>query len=167
MTTEHTTTPYTSAAPQRQELRRTVVSEDADMNATPTREIYSEQIAGPEGERVVRSEHVRVPSAASVETARIARIKQIVYFVVGVINVMLLMRFVFLALGASEASGFIRLIYGLSQPFVMPFLGIFGEPSLGASVFEWASLIAIAIYMLLAYGISRIIELMYAPRVTR
>ena len=68
---------------------------------------------------------------------------------------------------ASEASGFIRFIYGLTQPFVMPFLGIFGEPSLGASVFEWASLIAIAIYMLLAYGISRIIELMYAPRVTR
>jgi len=166
MTTEHTT-PYTSAEPQRQELRRTVVSEESDINATPTREIYNEQIAGPEGERVVRSEHVRVPSAASVETARIARIKQIVYFVVGVINVLLVLRFVFLALGASEASGFIRLIYGLSQPFVMPFLGIFGEPTLGASVFEWASLIAIAIYMLLAYGISRVIELLYAPRVTR
>ncbi|KPV52611.1 hypothetical protein SE17_14465 [Kouleothrix aurantiaca] len=95
------------------------------------------------------------------------RIKQIVYFVVGVINVLLALRFVFLALGASEASSFIRLVYGLSQPFVMPFLGIFGEPTLGASVFEWASLIAIAIYMLLAYGIARVIELAYSPRVTR
>lgn len=166
MTTDNTPTAYTSAAPQRQELRRTVVSEQSDIDAMPTREVYSEQVAGPEGERVVRSEHVRVPSAASVEMARITRIRQIVYFVLGVVNVLLILRFVFLALGASEASAFIRLIYGLSQPFVAPFLGIFGEPTLGASVFEWASLVAIAIYTLLAYGIARVIELMYAPRVS-
>jgi hypothetical protein len=77
------------------------------------------------------------------------------------------LRFIFFALGASQASPFVNLIYSLSQPFVMPFLGIFGEPTFGDAVLEWASLVAIAIYMLLAYGLTRVLELIYAPRVAR
>jgi hypothetical protein len=51
----------------------------------------------------------------------------------------------------------------LSRPFVLPFLGIFGEPSLGASVLEWASLVGIVVYALVAYGLARLIELIYFP----
>jgi len=72
-------------------------------------------------------------------------------------------RFALLLLGANEASGFVRLIYGLSRPFVLPFQGIFGEPVLGASVLEWASLVGIIVYALVAYGLARLIELIYAP----
>lgn len=148
--------------------RRAVVRERVEELPDPQaaeapREIYQEQRVGPAGTQVVRSEHVQVPSPAAQSAGRVARAKQVVYFVFGAINVLLLMRFIFLALGASEASPFIQLIYGLSGLFVRPFQGIFGEPALGASVLEWASLIAIAVYSLIAYGIARLIDLIYAP----
>ena len=127
------------------------------------RDIYSQRVSGPAGEQVVHSEHVSLPSNAARRAAGVARAKQIIYFIFGAIEVLLALRFILLALGANEASGFVRLIYGLSRPFVLPFLGIFGEPALGASVLEWASLVGIIVYALVAYGLARLVELIYAP----
>jgi hypothetical protein len=126
-------------------------------------DVYQERVSGPAGEQVVQSEHVSVPSQAARRAVGVSRAKQIVYFIFGIIEALLAIRFVLLALGANEASGFVRLIYGLSRPFVLPFLGIFGEPSLGASVLEWASLVGIIVYALVAYGVARLIELIYSP----
>jgi len=127
------------------------------------RDIYSQRVSGPAGEQVVHSEHVSLPSNAARRAADVARAKQIIYFIFGAIEVLLALRFILLVLGANEASGFVRLIYGLSRPFVLPFLGIFGEPTLGASVLEWASLVGIVVYALVAYGLARLVELIYAP----
>jgi hypothetical protein len=147
--------------------REVYVEHQADVtNAPPddaAREIYQERASGPAGERVVHSEHVSVPSEAARRAAGVARAKQIVYFIFGAIEALLAARFVLLALGANEASSFVRLIYGLSRPFVLPFQGIFGEPALGASVIEWSSLVGIIVYALIAYGLTRLIELIYAP----
>jgi hypothetical protein len=104
-----------------------------------------------------------MPSHAASRAADVSRTKQIIYFIFGAIEALLAMRFILLALGASEASGFVKLIYGLSRPFVLPFQGIFGEPTLGASVLEWSSLVGIFVYALIAYGLARLIELIYAP----
>ena len=163
------TQPNYSARPdlaetERHEVYRKTTVDDTSTGATgASREVYEERVAGPGNDRVVRSEHVQVPSEATRRVATIARTKQIVYFVFGIINVLLLLRFVFLALGASEASPFVNFIYGLSRPFVLPFQGMFGEPTFGGSVLEWAALVGIAIYMLIAYGISRVLELVYTP----
>jgi hypothetical protein len=149
---------------QRSAYRETVVEEDDAYPAAASRGIYEERVVAGAGNRqVVRSQQVYTPSEATRRAAVIARAKQIIYFIFGVINVLLVLRFVFLALGASEASPFVNFIYGLSRPFVLPFQGIFGEPTLGDSVLEWASLVGIAIYMLIAYGLARLIELAYAP----
>ena len=86
-----------------------------------------------------------------------------IYFIFGVIEALLAVRFILFALGANEVSGFVRLIYGLSRPFALPFQGIFSEPALGTSVFEWASLVGIIVYALVAYGLARLAELIYAP----
>jgi hypothetical protein len=128
-----------------------------------TRGIYSEHVSSSAGERVVHSEHVSVPSPAARRVADVSRAKQIIYFLFGAIEALLAVRFALLLLGANEASGFVRLIYGLSRPFVLPFQGIFGEPTLGASVLEWASLVGIIVYALVAYGLARLLELIYAP----
>jgi len=143
--------------------RQTPVDDPRTEAAGASRDVYEERVAGPANDQVIRSEHVHVPSEATRRVATIARTKQIVYFVFGIVNVLLLMRFIFLALGASEASPFVNFIYGLSRPFVLPFQGMFGEPTFGGSVLEWASLVGIAIYMLIAYGISRLLELVYTP----
>lgn len=146
---------------QRAVYRETVADTGGHVEAT--RDLYEQRSAGPAGEQVVRSEHVHVPSAATQRAAAISRIKQVIYFVFGVINVLLLLRFILFALGASEASPFVNLIYGLSRPFALPFQGMFAEPTAGASVLEWASLVGIAIYSLVAYGLARLVELIYAP----
>jgi hypothetical protein len=127
------------------------------------RDIYTQRESGPAGERVVHSEHVSLPSNAARRAADLSRAKQIIYFIFGVIEALLVVRFILLLLGANEASGFVRLIYGLSRPFVLPFQGIFGEPALGASVLEWASLVGVIVYALIAYGLARLAELLYAP----
>jgi hypothetical protein len=127
------------------------------------RDIYSERVSSPAGEQVVHSEHVSVPSNAARRAGDVLRAKQIIYYLFGAIEALLGIRFILLALGANEASGFVRFIYGLSRPFVLPFQGIFGEPTLGASVLEWASLVGIIVYALVAYGLARLVTLIYAP----
>jgi hypothetical protein len=153
-----------STTPERREIDREQAVADPGVPAEDaTREIYHERVDGTYGDREVRSEHVTVPSEASRRAAAAARAKQVIYFIFGAIEALLALRFVLLALGANQGSPFVDLIYAVSRPFVLPFLGIFGEPAIGNSVFEWSSLVAIVVYMLVAYGLARLVDLIYAP----
>jgi hypothetical protein len=149
--------------PEQRDVYQETVVDRPGMPADGSREVYEQRAYGPGGEQLVRSEHVSVPSAAARRSAGVERAKQVIYFIFGVVEALLAIRFVLLLLGANEASGFVRLIYGLSQPFVLPFQGIFGAPSFEGSVIEWSSLVGIVVYLLLAYGLARLIELIYAP----
>jgi hypothetical protein len=152
-------------APRRREVYREALVDatSAPMADAAARDVYQERVSGPAGEQVVRSEHVSVPSEAARRGAGVTRVKQVIYFIFGVINALLVLRFVLLLLGANEVSPFVTLIYGLSRAFVLPFRGIFAEPDLGVSVIEWAALVGIVVYSLVAYGLARIVELIYAP----
>jgi hypothetical protein len=156
---------YREPAPQ--QARRDVYEEtEVDLDGAPAdtrRDVYRERAYGPAGEEVVRSEHVSVPSQAARQAAGVERARQIVYFIFGAIETLLAIRFVLLLLGANPESPFVGLIYGLSGPFVLPFQGIFGEPAFDGSVVEWASLVGIIVYLIVAYGIARIVELVAAP----
>ncbi len=153
----------TALEPVRREISHTTVVDRADALADADHDIYQERVAGPAGEEIVRSEHVSVPSEAVQREAGVARVKQVIYFVFGAIEALLALRFVLLLLGANETSSFVSLIYALSQPFVLPFQGIFGEPIFGSSVIAWSALVGIIVYALIAYAIARVIELVYAP----
>lgn len=82
--------------------------------------------------------------------------QRVIWFIAGLISVIIALRFVFLLLGANRGAGFTDFIYNVSAPFVAPFVGIFGEPAYGISVFEVSSLLAIAIYLLIAWGIAKL-----------
>jgi YggT family protein len=127
------------------------------------REVSREQVAGPAGTYESRREHVVVPGAADRKAATAQRIQQVIAFIMGTILVLLAIRFVLLLLGANQASTFVQLVYNLTQPFTAPFQGIFGEPTLGASVVEWASLVAIICYTLVGYGLHRLVDVAYRP----
>ncbi len=87
-----------------------------------------------------------------------------VYFLLGLVEVLLGLRFLFRLLGASEASGFVRFLYDLTYPLAHPFAGIFTDPAIGNSgVFELSTLIAMLIYALLAWGVVALIRLIFAP----
>jgi uncharacterized membrane protein len=125
------------------------------------REIVQEHISGPAGDQVVRRERVRVPSEAARQAVTATRIQQVITFIFGMLVALLAIRFALLLLGANPASGFVQLIYGLTALFVAPFQGMFSEPAVGASLIEWAAIVAIMIYSLVAYGLNRLVDLIY------
>ncbi len=101
------------------------------------------------------------PTPAERQLGSLYRAKQIVWFITGVIVSLIALRFVLLALGANVTSGFGALIVGLTQLFVAPFLPLFGEQQ--AQV-EFGALIGIAVYLLLGWGISKLLEIVMTPR---
>ena len=132
------------------------------------RVIQEEVVQTPEGtEAVVSDNRMRVmPTPAEQQLASLYRAKRVLWFIVTLIVALIALRFVLLALGANQDNAFANFIYGFSRIFVAPFLGLFGdEPTFGTSYFESASLIAIAVYLLLGWIISKVLELILAPKV--
>jgi hypothetical protein len=94
-------------------------------------------------------------------------IARVTYFILGVLEVILLLRFIFRLLGANQDNAFILFLYNLSHVFVVAFNGIFNDQTIGrVSVFEVSTLIAMIIYALLAWGIVALGNLIFAPNLT-
>lgn len=90
------------------------------------------------------------------------KIKAIIYYLLGVIEVLLMFRLVFKSLGASAKNGFVALIYYISQIFLLPFEGIFNTiitRDTLKSIFEPATIIAMIVYAILSIGLVRLIHL--------
>jgi hypothetical protein len=89
-------------------------------------------------------------------------ITRVTYFVLGVLEIILLLRFLFRLLGANEGNAFILFLYNLSHVFVGAFNGIFNDQALGRSVFETSTLIAMLVYALIGWGIVSLGRVMFA-----
>ncbi|HEX4214029.1 MAG TPA: hypothetical protein VIA06_11990 [Candidatus Dormibacteraeota bacterium] len=77
----------------------------------------------------------------------------LIWFIAGVVDILITLRFVCKLLGASELSSFVALLYAITNPLVAPFQGIFGQPAARGSILEPASLVAIVVYLLVAWGL--------------
>lgn len=104
----------------------------------------------------------RVPTNAEQEDAESDRGNAWIWYIVGIINLLLVLRLVFHLFGA-RAVGFADLLYSISGIFVAPFRGIFANPSIEGSYFDMASLVAIIAYVLLGWLISRLVDLATRP----
>jgi hypothetical protein len=89
----------------------------------------------------------------------IFRSYQIIWYFLGVIEVVLAFRVILKLLGANAFSGFASFIYAVSGPFALPFSGILGTTVSSDLVFEWSTLIAMAVYFIVAYGIVALFQL--------
>ena len=74
---------------------------------------------------------------------------RIIALVFTVIEVLLLVRLVGKLLGANADQGFVSAIYGITEPLVAPFRGIFSQPT-GTPTFEIAALLSIIFFVLVA-----------------
>lgn len=101
----------------------------------------------------------RQSTAQRVQTSGVVVAQRVVWFIVGAIAIIIALRFVLLLLGANQSAGFTEFVYGLSSIFVAPFVGIFGQPTYGTSVFDVSSLLAIVIYLLIGWGIAKLLTL--------
>lgn len=116
----------------------------------------------PAGNRVESREEVFQDKNQSRANARYW-ITRVTYFVLGVLEVIMLLRLIFHLLGANQDNSFVTFLYNLSHVFVGPFNGIFNDQALGRSVFELSTLVAMLIYALIAWGIVALGNLIFAP----
>lgn len=121
-----------------------------------------QDVVTPSGE-VVGQDVVVSESVDNVEARRSSAnwISGLVYFVFGVIEILIALRVLLKLIAANPDSGFTRFIYNVTGPFVAPFAGIVGEPATGGgSVFEISSVLAIVVYLLLSWGIVKLLQLL-------
>jgi YggT family protein len=104
--------------------------------------------------------------AAANQNSAIARIIHIVYFLFGILELLLALRVLLRLFGANPANGFANFIYTLSGPFVALFASLLGNPALStASVLEITTIVAMIVYGILAWLITRLIWLVLSrPR---
>ncbi len=86
---------------------------------------------------------------------------RLIYFVFGVIEIIIAIRILLKLIAANEASLFARIIYGFTAPFLAPFQGVVNSPrARNGSTFEIPSLLAILIYLLISWLIVRLLFLL-------
>lgn len=85
---------------------------------------------------------------------------RVVWYIAGILIGILAIRFLLALLGANPANAFASFIYSISYPFVAPFFSLFSyNYRYGVSQFESYTLVAMAVYALIAYAIARLITL--------
>jgi hypothetical protein len=90
---------------------------------------------------------------------------QWIWLVLGIVESLIAMRVVLKIIAANPGSPFAAFIYNLSAVFLFPFAGLVGTPAAGGMVLEISSIIAMMVYALLAWGIERIVwVIFYRPR---
>lgn len=86
--------------------------------------------------------------------------KRIIWFIADVILILLAFRFILALLGANPSNGFANFIYDTSHPFVAPFFSLFSyDQQFGVSRFEIYTLVAMLVYAVIAWGLSRLMDL--------
>jgi len=120
--------------------------------------------AAPSNQTVQRQVAEQVVDPAAEKSAGVDWFNRVVWFIVGLFSILLLIRFVLLAAGANEDTGFAQLIYGLTGWLVAPFAGLFGNPitypgAAGTAVIEFEALVAIAVLLLLGWIITKVAQL--------
>jgi len=87
------------------------------------------------------------------------QLTRILMTILGVLEILLGIRFVLHLIAANAASGFTQFIYGVSGLFVAPFTGLVGTPTAGGTTFEVTTLIAMVVYALFVWIILRVIPI--------
>ncbi|MGH7862582.1 MAG: hypothetical protein ACREOS_10130 [Candidatus Dormibacteraceae bacterium] len=85
------------------------------------------------------------------------------WYLIAVLEVFLAARFFFELTGANQAAGFVRFVYGISEPFVWPFNAIFAVPRHAQYVFDPNVIIAMIVYVLIGAGVARLLSMLIEP----
>lgn len=83
-------------------------------------------------------------------------VARIIWYVAGILLVLLAFRFVLALLGANPNNAFANFIFDTSHPFVSPFFNLFSydEITTGASRVEIFTLVAMGVYAAVAWGLA-------------
>jgi len=84
---------------------------------------------------------------------------RLIWAVLALLEIMLGLRFMLKLVGANADSGFGSFVYGTTALFVKPFANLVSTWTSGASILELNTLVAMAIYALVFWGIVRVVAM--------
>ncbi len=126
-------------------------------------------------ERVERIEHLHdSPAVTTTPTSNVNvgggtasapvwTVTSVVTLLFTVLEVLLLLRFIFKIAGANANQPLVSALYGVTEPLVRPFQGIFPEPS-GPPILDIAALLAIVFLFLVGALLVALVRAITAPR---
>jgi len=127
-------------------------------------------------ERVERIEHLHdapvvttTPMAANVNAGGASSatpvwtVTNVVTLIFTVLEVLLLLRFIFKLAGANANQALVAALYGVTEPLTRPFQGIFAEPA-GPPIVDEPALLAIVFFFLIGALIVALVRAITAPR---
>ncbi len=85
------------------------------------------------------------------------RVTRVIWLVASLLEVLLAFRFLLKLFAANAGAGFSSFIYGITGIFASPFMSVFGVSKVQGSVFEWTTLLAMAVYWLIALGLIKML----------
>jgi hypothetical protein len=108
----------------------------------------------------VQQETRKIDTDVSVDNKSI--VTNIIWYIVGIVEVLLAFRFVLKLFGANPVSGFVNFTYTVTGILSVPFDNIFGVTNTTAgqvrSVFEPSILVAAVVYALIGWGIVKLLN---------
>jgi hypothetical protein len=123
------------------------------------REEIVTEAASPVYER--KETHVVDPTAGT--RVFLSRLAAFIYLMFGILIAMIGVRIILLLIGANPASGFSSFIYGVTNPFLMPFFGLTNTPPAAAGVLEIPSIVAMFVYAFVAWVVVYLLRILFAP----
>ncbi len=93
-------------------------------------------------------------SYTSSRTKPIYRGTQVVWYILGLVEVLLIFRFLLKLFAANSEAGFSSFIYTITYFLAAPFLNVFQISQVEGNIFEWTTLLAMLVYALIAWGIT-------------
>lgn len=118
--------------------------------------IYHNSTTG--AQEIVRTERY-TPTAGAENNATAATVTNIVWYLLGVVEVLLALRIVFLLLAAG-LTPFTSFLYNLTSPLVAPFRGMFPTPVVDGAYFDTASIVALIVYAIIAWAITALVDVL-------
>ena len=149
----------------RQERVTTVATEPAVQPAAPAdAAVPAETPATRAVAPVASATTTRTSSSSTATYSGAGRIAAVVWLIVGVVDVILALDFIFRAAGGAN-TGFAHYVYRIGGWLAAPFDGIFRNTALvnGSTFIRWADVLAVAIYSLAALAVVRLIQIMARP----
>jgi len=108
----------------------------------------------------------KTENTVTADNSGIKKAKKIIYYILGVIEALLIVRFILKLLGANPANTFSGIIYSVTDVLLWPFSGIFrAAVSAGIetkSYIEPAVIIAMIVYALVTWGIVKLIDILHS-----
>ena len=90
---------------------------------------------------------------------RLALVTQIIWAILGLLEILMGLRFMLKLIAANPSSGFATFIYGITGLFIAPFTGLTATPASGGMILEVTTLIAMAVYALFFWVVVRVIPI--------